>query len=49
MNDGEIDIAMSFEPASIAVAIAQGFLPETARAFVPESGTIGNVSFVAIP
>lgn len=49
LNDGEIDISMSFDPASTAAAIAQGLLPETARVFVPEGGTIGNVSFVAIP
>lgn len=49
MNDGEIDIAMSFDPASTAAAIAQGLLPETSRVFVPEVGSIGNVSFVAIP
>lgn len=49
LNDGEIDIAMSFDPASTAAAIAQGLLPDTARVFVPEGGTIGNVSFVAIP
>ncbi len=49
LNDGEVDISMSFDPASTAAAIAQGLLPETARVFVPEGGTIGNVSFVAIP
>ena len=49
MNDGEIDITMSFDPASTAAGIAQGLLPETARVFVPEGGTIGNISFVAIP
>ncbi len=49
MNDGEVDISMSFDPASTAAAIAQGLLPETARVFVPEGGTLGNVSFVAIP
>jgi putative thiamine transport system substrate-binding protein len=49
LNDGEIDISMSFDPASTAAAIAQGLLPETARVFVPEGGTIGNISFVAIP
>ncbi|MBK0327964.1 ABC transporter substrate-binding protein [Rhodobacteraceae bacterium F11138] len=49
LNDGEIDIAMSFDPASAAAAIAQGLLPDTARVFVPQGGTIGNVSFVAIP
>lgn len=49
LNDGEVAIAMSFDPASTAAAIAQGLLPETARVFVPDGGTIGNVSFVAIP
>ena len=49
LNDGEVDIAMSFDPASTAAGIAQGLLPETARVFVPEGGTLGNVSFVAIP
>lgn len=49
LNDGEVDIGMSFDPASTAAAIAQGLLPDTARVFVPEGGTIGNVSFVAIP
>jgi len=49
LADGEIDIAMSFDPASTAAQIAQGLLPETARVFVPEIGALGNVSFVAIP
>jgi len=49
LNDGEVDIAMSFDPASAAAAIADGLLPESARIFVPESGSIGNISFVAIP
>jgi putative thiamine transport system substrate-binding protein len=49
LNDGEVDISMSFDPASTAAAIRDGLLPETARVFVPEGGSIGNVSFVAIP
>lgn len=49
LNDGAVDISMSFDPASTAAAIEQGLLPQTARVFVPEGGTIGNVSFVAIP
>ncbi len=49
LNDGAVDISMSFDPASTAAAIEQGLLPQTARVFVPEDGTIGNVSFVAIP
>ncbi len=49
LNDGEVDIALSFDPASTAALIQQGLLPDTARVFVPEGGTIGNISFVAIP
>jgi len=49
LNDGAVDISLSFDPASAAAAIAQGLLPETARVFTPEIGSIGNISFVAIP
>jgi len=49
MNDGEIDLMISFNPSEAAVAIANGLLPPTARSFAFKSGTIGNTSFVAIP
>lgn len=49
VNDGVIDIGMSFDPASTAAAIKQGLLPPSARVLIPENGSIGNVSFVAIP
>lgn len=49
LNDGEVDVAMAFDPASVAAGIAQGTLPETARVFTPKAGSIGNISFVAIP
>ncbi|WBL32712.1 ABC transporter substrate-binding protein [Sinirhodobacter sp. HNIBRBA609] len=49
LADGEVDIAMFFDPAAPAALIAQGVLPESVRVFTPEGGTIGNVSFVAIP
>lgn len=49
LNDGEVDIGLSFDPASAAAAIAQGLLPETVRVFVPSGGSLGNVSFVGIP
>lgn len=49
MNDGEVDVAMFFDPAAPAALIEQGLLPETGRVFVPEGGSIGNISFVAIP
>lgn len=49
LNDGEIDISLSFDPASAAAAIGQGLLPDTVRTYVLAGGTIGNISFVAIP
>jgi len=49
LNDGVVDISMAFDPASAAAAIEKGLLPETARAYALDGGTIGNISFVAIP
>jgi len=49
LDDGEVDIAISFYPAEASSAIAAGLLPATARSFVLDGGTIGNTHFVAIP
>ncbi len=49
LADDEIDIAPSLSPSEASTAIANFQLPETIRTFVPEDGTIGNASFVAIP
>jgi putative thiamine transport system substrate-binding protein len=49
MNDGEIDVMISFNPSEAAVSVQAGLLPESARTFVFKRGTIGNTSFVAIP
>lgn len=49
LADGEVDVSLSFDPASTAASIAQGLLPDSARVFVPAQGSIGNISFVAIP
>lgn len=49
LADGEVDLAMFFDPAAPAALIAQGVLPESVRVFTPEGGSIGNISFVAIP
>src|SRR5262245_21668873 len=49
LNDGEIDLAISFNPAEAAVASANRLLPDSARVHVLDRGTIGNTSFVAIP
>ena len=49
LNDGEVDIALSFHPSETSSLIADGQLPESARVFVFPEGTIGNTHFVAIP
>ncbi|WP_299623556.1 ABC transporter substrate-binding protein [Pelagibius sp.] len=49
LDDGEVDFALSFYPSEASSAIANGLLPETARTFVLDEGTIGNTHFVAIP
>lgn len=49
LNDGEIDITLSFNPSEAAVAAQAGLLPESVRSFTFAKGTIGNTSFVAIP
>lgn len=49
INDGEIDMAISFSPGEATAAIANEQLPESARTFVLDGGTLGNASFVAIP
>ncbi|HSR71018.1 MAG TPA: ABC transporter substrate-binding protein, partial [Kiloniellales bacterium] len=49
LDDGELDIAISFYPADAASLIESGRLPKSARSFVLEGGTIGNTHFVAIP
>lgn len=49
MGDGEISLAVSFSPSEASAAILNGQLPATVRTSVLDGGTIGNVSFVAIP
>jgi putative thiamine transport system substrate-binding protein len=49
LNDGEIDVMISFNPSEAAVAVTAGLLPDSVRTFTFTKGTIGNTSFVAIP
>ncbi|WP_439124340.1 ABC transporter substrate-binding protein [Marivita sp.] len=49
MADGEIDLAISFNPNEASNAIANGLLQNSVRSFVMDAGSIGNASFVAIP
>lgn len=49
LNDSEIDMTLSFDPAEAAASVQSGLLPDSVRTFTLENGTIGNTSFVAIP
>lgn len=49
MGDGALSLAFTFIPSEPAAAVADYELPASTRSYVPESGTLGNVHFVAIP
>ena len=49
LGDGEVAIAMAFNPAEFSNGIANGVLPDTVRSYIHEGGTLANVHFVAIP
>jgi len=49
MGDGALTLAFTFTPSEPAAAVADYELPPSTRSYVPESGTLGNVHFVAIP
>ena len=49
LGDGEIDIAMSFNPAEFSHAVERGLLTEDIKSFIFEKGSLANVHFVTIP
>lgn len=49
LDDGEVDIAISFNPNEASAAVQAGQLPDTVRTYVFDNGTIGNTHFVTIP
>ena len=49
LDDGSVDLAFSFNIGAATNAIKEGRLPESARSYVLDNGTIGNTHFVAIP
>lgn len=49
VDDGEIDIAISFNPNEASAAVKGGQLPDTVRTYTFDEGTIGNTHFVTIP
>lgn len=48
-GNGEVDLAMSYNPNFVQVNVEQGSFPESTRPFVFTSGTLQNVSFLAMP
>ena len=46
--DGELVMAMSYSPFSVATGIDQGIYTETTQTFVFDNGTIGNTNYMAI-
>jgi len=49
MGDGEISLALAFNPNEALLSVRTGELPQSVRTYVLQGGTIGNVSFLAIP
>jgi putative thiamine transport system substrate-binding protein len=49
LGDGDIDIAMAFNPAQFSNEIKAGNLPDTVRTYIHDEGTLANVHYVAIP
>ena len=46
---GQVDLAMSYNPNFVETAVASGAFPPSVRPYVFGSGTLQNVSFLAIP
>ena len=49
LANGEIDFAMEYDASRASNFINQGRYPDTIRTYVFETGTMANVSYVAIP
>jgi putative spermidine/putrescine transport system substrate-binding protein len=49
LANGEIDFNMEYDANRASNFIAQGRYPDTIRTFVLDSGTVANISYVAIP
>ena len=47
-SDGELVMAMSYGPFSVATGIDAGLYTETTQTFVFDNGTIGNTNYMAI-
>ncbi len=48
-GDGQVDFAMSYDPAFVNSGVRKGQFPRTARPFSLADGSLQNTSFVTIP
>lgn len=46
---GQVDMTMTYGPATLTELVADGTFPETTRVLPLDEGTLGNASFLAIP
>jgi putative spermidine/putrescine transport system substrate-binding protein len=46
---GQVDMTMTYGPATLTDLVADGTFPRTTRVLSLEEGTVGNASFLAIP
>jgi putative spermidine/putrescine transport system substrate-binding protein len=46
---GQVDMTMTYGPATLTDLVAEGTFPATTRVLTLEEGTVGNASFLAIP
>ncbi len=47
--DGQVDFTMTYGPATLTELVDNGTFPDTTKVLVPDDGTVGNASFLAIP
>jgi putative thiamine transport system substrate-binding protein len=49
LDDGQLDLAITFNPNAVYSAQASGKLEESTRAYAFETGALSNIHFLAIP
>ena len=47
--DGQVDMTMTYGPATLTKLVADGTFPKTTRVLPLDEGTLGNASFLAMP
>ncbi|CAH0529354.1 Protein YnjB [Allocatenococcus thiocycli] len=49
LDDGQIDLAITFNPNAVFSAQSSGTLSETTKAYAMDAGALSNIHFLAIP